>query len=800
MSAPPVTSVAETSEQAERASAIVTPRRPLTAAERKAAQRERERLAKNPTYFERPDWSLFLDVGTLPQKAGCRPGDLRRLVLRELVDNALDAGARVKEPEEVGDCWVICDTGPGLDPDMVPRLFSVNRALVSSKQRLLPTRGMLGNGLRVVMGAVAAFNGWIMVETQGHRLELAVDRDTGLTTVFSDEPIPLVRGLTVRINLGNAGYGYGDLARETARLAGFGRGFYDGPTSPHWYSPADLRRLMQQAPEGTTVANVASWFAIDRRQDTRLAKCLDLDATTELLAVMRRRTQPVWGMNMGKIGPEAFKGYSHDRASGQTRGAVEIPYSVEAWAVCGRAERGSGRAEVKLILNRTVSAARIHAYFSEGQKLIVEGCDIYRAIEAKTGNYKIVLSVIATKIQLMTDGKEPSLSPFGDGIRAAIRNACARAHNAMGKPPGSMTIVDAAEIYMPDGYAIASANGTLPANARQIYYAMRRFLLEITPRPLKSNYFTQTILPDYLDAHPNEAGVWDVVYDDRGHFTEPHTGRSIGLGTIAVREYLGERTAAKAPATIDPGSMADTAGPENRYEDVLFLEKEGFNSLVSHAQICERFDLGLASSKGMSNTALRMLLDGLIKRGMKRVFVLHDFDASGFSIFGTLGTDSRRYKFKNKVEVIDLGLRLSDAREMELQDEEYSPKHWDSRLETLKRHGATYEEIHFLAAKRVELNAMPSDVFIGFLERKLTEHGVKKIVPEIPVMEQHARQILERAMTNKALEKIREKACADAAKISLPDDLHERVIALLKQHPAMPWDIAVARIAKEVLS
>ena len=31
---------------------------------------------------------------------------------------------------------------------------------------------------------------------------------------------------------------------------------------------------------------------------------------------------------------------------------------------------------------------------------------------------------------------------------------------------------------------------------------------------------------------------WDIVYDDRGHFTEPHTEKSIGLGTIAVRNYL----------------------------------------------------------------------------------------------------------------------------------------------------------------------------------------------------------------------------------------------------------------------
>jgi hypothetical protein len=189
--------------------------------------------------------------------------------------------------------------------------------------------------------------------------------------------------------------------------------------------------------------------------------------------------------------------------------------------------------------------------------------------------------------------------------------------------------------------------------------------------------------------------LWKGKAFDRGHFAEPHTGRRVGLGTISVREYLGERQGAEAPATIDPGSMADTVGPENRFDSVLFLEKEGFNSLIAHAQICERFDLGLTSSKGMSNTALRMMLDGLIERGMRKVFVLHDFDASGFSIFGTLGTDSRRYTFKNKIEVIDLGLRLSDAREMDLQDE-YSPKYWDSRVETLKRHGATYEKISFL--------------------------------------------------------------------------------------------------------
>jgi hypothetical protein len=44
---------------------------------------------------ERDDWQLFLDPQTLPQKAGCQPDELSALVLKELVDNALDTGANV---------------------------------------------------------------------------------------------------------------------------------------------------------------------------------------------------------------------------------------------------------------------------------------------------------------------------------------------------------------------------------------------------------------------------------------------------------------------------------------------------------------------------------------------------------------------------------------------------------------------------------------------------------------------------------------------------------------------------------
>jgi len=107
------------------------------------------------------------------------PNQLGRVVLKELVDNALDAGA--VDVTLAGDerrCTVT-DDGLGIAPDQVPRLFAVNRPRVSSKIKRLPTRGMLGNGLRVVMGAVAALGGTISVTTRGCRYDLRYEHRNG---------------------------------------------------------------------------------------------------------------------------------------------------------------------------------------------------------------------------------------------------------------------------------------------------------------------------------------------------------------------------------------------------------------------------------------------------------------------------------------------------------------------------------------------------------------------------------------------------------------------------------------------
>jgi hypothetical protein len=267
-------------------------------------------------------------------------------------------------------------------------------------------------------------------------------------------------------------------------------------------------------------------------------------------------------------------------------------------------------------------------------------------------------------------------------------------------------VKEAAFHVMEEAYMAASANGTLPANARQIYYAARpchcrqrymrsrrrihasrvastirqtdpasfaagspgamgpdvfraQKILHFAERDsLDSQYFCQTLLVDYM----RERGVdWNVVWDDRGHFVEPHTGRSVGLGTLNVRKYLSGN---RVPEFLDAGFAAATIkthGPDGCFGALLFIEKEGFMPLFEAAEFAEKHHIAIMSSKGMSVTAARQLADAVCSKYNIPLVILHDFDVAGFSIAKTVGASTARYNFKNRIKVIDLGLRLEDV-------------------------------------------------------------------------------------------------------------------------------------------
>jgi len=374
----------------------------------------------------------------------------------------------------------------------------------------------------------------------------------------------------------------------------------------------------------------------------------------------------------------------------------------------------------------------------------------------------------------------------------------------------------AAYQVMPEAYLMASGDNSLPANARQIMCSARKLVLEIIAKCWSnSNYFTQTLLPDYQKENPEQTADWRVFYDSRGHFREPHTGTRFGIGTMEVREY---RKTWRSNST-------HTHGPANRFRYALFIEKEGFDALIDASQIAERFDLAFLSTKGMSVTASRELTEELSNADVTTL-VAHDFDFSGLGIFHTLGHDTRRYEFGSKPRVVDIGLRLADVQAMGLDTEPYVLQQEKDPKIKLVEYGALPEEIEFLIGSkgknakgyywngtRVELNAMTSVQFIRWLERKLIENGVEKLVPEIdvlgPIWQEGQRVGAYEAFKATEGERVRAiEAQLHEAKAQLerdfdaqykipptPRDLPEQVKYYLRINPLLPWDAAIVQIA-----
>jgi hypothetical protein len=362
---------------------------------------------------------------------------------------------------------------------------------------------------------------------------------------------------------------------------------------------------------------------------------------------------------------------------------------------------------------------------------------------------------------------------------------------------------DAGSQIMEAAFMQASGDGKLPANARQIMYAARGHIQKVTGRQLEPNYFTQTLLPNYVEEHGVE---WDVVYDARGHFTEPHDGRSFGIGTLEVRNYLSD---IDDPNIVDASvsqAKLETRGPSGNFGAVLFIEKEGFDPLLRAAEIADRFDLAIMSTKGMSVVAARQLADEMCAEHEIPLLLLHDFDKAGFSIAGTLQRDTRRYEFRNSIKVVDLGLTLVDVQRMGLElEHQHHHKGSRSALEgNLRTNGATEEEIAFMfrdfdqlrSTRRVELNAMTSPQFVAFVERKLRENGVEKIVPDQRLLD----EVYAGMAKGRHLEKV---ARAELKKVKgkefkPPRDLKARVRSQLRKYPWKRWDAAIAEIVSEL--
>ena len=713
-------------------------------------------------------------------------------MLKELADNALDAGAGVQIGEVSPNIYFVEDDGPGIEgePEAIARLFSIARPFVSTKLLRLPSRGALGNGLRVVAGAVLASDGFLVVITGNHRIELRPERD-GSTSVVSVGKSEFPVGTRIEIGFGPAipeDEGALTWAEDAATMA-IGT-VYTGKSSPYWYDVPHFHELISASGDTAVRELVAALDGCSGGRageivtEAGLARMTCKDVSREqaeaLLRAARDSTKAVSAKRLGAIGPGLFSNLAYavgnSVVSFGTALPTEIPYVVEVWAAESQERR------LFVSVNRTPVTGGIRMV-REKRNVGLIGCGLHHvAAEApKDKEFFISLNITTPYMPITSDGKEPDLEPFLAGIGDAVAKAVRKARHP-GVRSERMTQKDVVLDNLDDAIAAVSGEEGYRFNARQLFYFLRPIVMEETGKELNIKNFTGII-----DDYENENGEIEGMYrEPRGSITHPHRNETITLGTLMVEAY--ER-------------------PEWCFNKLLYIEKEGAQEALKQDRWPERHDCAVMSSKGFSTRAARDLIDKLVEHDEPvKVFCVHDADASGTMIYQTL-QEATKARGARKIEIINLGLEPWEAIEMDLEIETLEEKDRTKPVADYVRDRDDGDYwVDWLQTNRVELNAMTTPQLIDWLDAKMAKFGDGKLIPPEVVLEQELADRIANKVRDAITERILREAgiedlvAAAIAAITMPDgiNLAKKIRALFKREADGEWRDAVEAVAIEL--
>jgi hypothetical protein len=305
----------------------------------------------------------------------------------------------------------------------------------------------------------------------------------------------------------------------------------------------------------------------------------------------------------------------------------------------------------------------------------------------------------------------------GEKRRSYVRRVREIEHKVSRERADEPDLKQAVFAVMDDAVEHVSGGGRLAFAVRKLFYAVRPRIAEYTSKELGYEYFRDTLVTEYQRTHGKIRGLY---FEPRGVMYEPHSGTMVQLGTREVDAY---------------------DFPVHLYNKLLYVEKTGMWPTLQDARLAERWDMAVATGSGYATTAARTLLAKAEQSEHHQIFVLHDADHDGYNIARTVRGQTWRMPDHN-VEVIDLGLTIADAEEMDLSFEEYTrkkklPAEVEANLTERERECFVGEYVGrdgngkpTYRCWRVELDAMTAPQTVEYIERKLLQLEARgKVIP-----------------------------------------------------------------------
>jgi hypothetical protein len=843
------------------------------------------------TLFETPRAAEYFSLRELEAMTGQPAESFAAVALKELVDNALDAGetAGVSPQVEIqvlndGEALhlEVSDNAGGIPSAAVQRLLNFSTRLSDKAAYRSPTRGLQGNALKTIIGMPHAFGlrEPVVISSSGvrHSILAWVDPAGQLRVEYGTTPVPTQPGTTVSLTLPahlmlDARYWARAFSlfnpHAAIRMSFSGpvsqlayrddeqiQDFYHSllsfpkdwtkflptdPTSPWWYTPEELTRLVfshiAQARQGDRDLPLREFVRQFRGlTGTGKAKAVcsrlphisrlsdfeaDPAAVALLLEAMKAEARAPSPSVLGLVGADSFRTRFHQwygvKRSWYRKVSLELPEFPFTFEVAlAETERvGSFFSAINFSptfedpsASTPLSCPNFTAYGALGFLSQAHASPTPRWDEPQL-NVAAAVHLVCPSPTFLDRGKTRLKLPPGAAERIAEtlwgagkelhregerrRKDAARQERADRQRQvdhhETWSLKDAVFQVLPEAVHRATGDGLYPVSSRTLYYQVRPLVQGHTSRELDYTYFSQQLLTEYQQAYGK---IDRLYYDPRGVLHEPHSGRTVQLGTREVESYR---------------------FPHWLYNKILYVEKRGLWPILQEARLAQRYDMAVVAAEGYSNEACRMLFQDADQREGFQLFVLHDADVDGYNIARTLREETRRMP-GYQVEVIDLGLRLEDGLALGLATEEATRKKALPEGLELNEVEQRYFQgrqagKNLWVCQRIELNALSAPQLVEYVETQLHQAGASgKVIPSDDQLPELAAERYRAAVSQWVDERVAQLLSLDSIKAQVADGLASReelaqarrwVEEGFEQDSALSWREAVDRGLEGVL-
>ncbi|MCI4674786.1 ATP-binding protein [Candidatus Mycolicibacterium alkanivorans] len=686
--------------------------------------------------FATPRAAEFLELRALQAQTGQPAGAFGDVVIKELLDNALDAAESTgrapaitittREGDDVT-YITVTDNGDGIAPATVDHICDFN-VLVSDKAKYRgPARGAQGNALKTLLGIPYAFDITkpVVIESAGvrHELQVTVDRCGDVVVTHETTGSGRTAGTSVTVPLPGPDHLDADASWWAWRTAlvnphatitvvdhaysgsGDDTTVYkpsdvvwskwtpSAPSSPHWYDATAFTALVHShihsarnghpdKPLGEFIREFDGLSGTSKAKAVRAAApdvthLSGLDGRDDLIAALHatmiEHAKPTPANRLGPVGEDHYRRMLHDT------------YGVNRfWYRNGSATVNGVPWIIEVAVADTDEPGDTWFAFNHAPAF---GDPLGRTyLPASDINTFGAASFLAAAYANNTSS---------GGNRAAVVHIICAAPQFVDK--GKVALVVPKAVAETAAKTLDAATKTLRREAEQrrkdAVKAERAHQQAIKAERENLWSIKDAVFEVLAEAKASAGDVCaarTLFYKVRPllqNYTDKELGYAYFSQTL-LPEY--ERTVAPLPGlyyeprgelhhphdddVIPLGTREVEAytPPPWQFDKVLYVEKKGLAAQLAPYRLGERYDMAVIFGQGYAPTACRNLLARSDVRDMK-LFVVHDADPSGYDIARTLAEATRRMP-DHTIDVIDLGLTVPQAIAHGLETEKFTRK------------------------------------------------------------------------------------------------------------------------------